>query len=429
MTQDDGWGSLGLMRWNEDDRAFNAGRDAQIAAQREEPGSRCHLCKTHLVAQHVSNEGRTGPLHTVACQTCGLVQTLPHPTAEEVAAYYQTGAYRQEFRPLPVFELDENLEPTGRMVDPGSPDYDTALDRAGMHTARRLSRDYAVALTDRVLEVGCGDGRVVAALRECGILAWAIEADPGKACEARGRGVPVLTGADIRCVEGAEADFVYALQVAEHFADPVRDLHENIVRHAKIGGVVVVEVPTVERPYVSLSHFLQRPHVVNYSSHTLAEAMWSAGLDEARTRIEGSILIGEGLRSAEGPRKRPPGYQWPGPSGAEVAAALKRWEHDREHSRGAIVRRFMEGDDLNTGELQTVREEFALWSETAERAVRGMGLLCKAIDDQPREDWHADPWVRGFLAGRIYEGQRLSRALDHVNGDVLMFLNRDRGEK
>lgn len=421
---DDGWGSFGLMHWNDDDRAFNAGRDAQIAATREEPGTRCHLCKTSLVAQHVSNEGRTGPLHTVACQACGLVQTLPHPTAEEVAAYYASGAYRQEFRPLPVYELDANLEPTGRMVDPGSPDYETALDRAGVHTAKRLIRDYAIAPTDRVLEVGCGDGRVAAAFAEAGVCTMAIEADPNKRLEAQARGV--------RAEEPHECsghDFVYALQVAEHFADPVRELHENIVRHAKIGGVVVVEVPTVERPYVSLSHFLQKPHVVNYSGHTLQEAMWAAGLDEARTRIEGSVLIGEGIRSADGPRKRPPGYQWPGPSGTEVAAALKRWEHDREHSRGAIVRRFMEGEDLDPAALQTIREEFALWSETAERAVRGMGLLCKAIDDQPREDWHADPWVRGYLAGRIYEGQRLSRALDHVNGDVMMFLNRDRGEK
>ena len=136
----------------------------------------CYLCGHTLGdALHVHDQGRTGPLTTVACSECSLLQTSPHPTAAEVADYYRSGQYRLEFPALPREELDAELQPTGRMVRPEDDDYAATLDRHGERAARRLIDALGLGAGVRVLEVGCGDGRVAAAMRRLGVDVRAAE--------------------------------------------------------------------------------------------------------------------------------------------------------------------------------------------------------------------------------------------------------------
>lgn len=249
---------------------------------------RCHLCARPLTdAVHVHDRGRTGPLTTVACFTCGLVQTVPHASPEAVAAYYSSGDYRREFPPLPD-------DPQTRALQPAD-----------------------VSGSGRVLEVGCGNGAWASRVTMRGIQIDATEPDETVAVTARARGVNVVKE-PARPYQAA-----FAFQVIEHFADPVQGIAENLVRHVVPGGLVYVEVPCVEEPYQSLSHFFQRPHVVTYDSRTLAAALMLAGLERVATQIHGHVLCGFGVR-----RDPPTLAEWTmgGPARGEgVAAYLHAW--------------------------------------------------------------------------------------------------------
>jgi 2-polyprenyl-3-methyl-5-hydroxy-6-metoxy-1,4-benzoquinol methylase len=405
----------------------------------------CHLCTRPLSdALTVWEQGRTGPLHTAACLRCGLVQTVPHPTEAEVSAYYESGEYRQEFRPLPVFELGEDLEAvrnedgSPRYVDPTDERYGTMLDRAGMHTAKRLVATHGLGAGAKVMEIGCGDGRVAAAMVWHDLEVHALERDPRKAVEAEGHmenawcgnrpATPRPTVDTVATRDGF--DFVYALQVIEHFADPIAGLRDNVVRYAKVGGIVHVEVPTVERPYVSLSHFFQKPHVVNYSSDTLGEAMVLAGLTDVRVWIEGSVLVGVGVRAAEAP----PAPEWPEPwsRAHQTVAYLHDWERRRlEREKGMAQAAAMHDlmSRLEAGQLTSPEEqiaagkEWARFRDTATDAVMGLQALCHALDE-PGDDWDADPYIRGFLMGGIARQQDFALVCHHIINHLIMRLNR-----
>ena len=110
------------------------------------------------------------------------------------------------------------------------------LDRCGLLYNRRFYRrsarhkgdsDQAVAATlltryqpRRVIDVGCGDGGVLAALQAAGVTVVGFERSRAALALCRRRGVPAVA-ADLRVVRPAPAEFDLALccEVAEHL-DP-----------------------------------------------------------------------------------------------------------------------------------------------------------------------------------------------------------------
>lgn len=395
----------------------------------------CYLCAASLErAIRVHDDSRTCPLVTVACASCSLVQTVPHPTPAEVFEYYASGAYRREFPDLPRVWIGDDGEPDPtRLVSPDDPEYPLTCDRHGEHAARRLIEALDLGRPGlRVLEVGGGDGRVNAAMRRAGVDAEMIERDPAKATQAESLGAKVVA-------DGAGYDVVFALQVVEHFADPVGEL-AAMVERAKVGGIVFVEVPTVERPYVSLTHFLQKPHVVNYSSHTLAEALRCAGLDDVRTAIDGGVLLGWGERGTSRRRAYEPHG---GPMAAEVVGRLHGWERERA-ARELAERRLRDFADpewraaLTADEWGTPMDSRATVDFAAselDRAQRGLASavyqLGKVIhllesESETAPTWHPEPWVRGCYAGRDAERQKIGVVLSMVHSSLLVLLNKEK---
>ncbi|WP_448662574.1 methionine biosynthesis protein MetW [Sphingomonas sp. CJ20] len=70
-----------------------------------------------------------------------------------------------------------------------------------------------VARESRVLDIGCGDGALMAALRDQrGCDARGLELDPGNVAAAMGRGLPVIQGdADTDLADYPDASFDYAI--------------------------------------------------------------------------------------------------------------------------------------------------------------------------------------------------------------------------
>jgi SAM-dependent methyltransferase len=96
-----------------------------------------------------------------------------------------------------------------------------------------------------VLEVGAGDGKLVAAMRDAGLDARGIDPSPA-ACEAaRAIGVDVAhAGIEEADVPAASLDAVVVWHALEHISEPARAL-ERIAAWLRPGGQVVVAVPNL----------------------------------------------------------------------------------------------------------------------------------------------------------------------------------------
>jgi SAM-dependent methyltransferase len=147
---------------------------------------------------------------------------------------------------------------------------------------------------ERVLDLGCGAGRFVAALREAGADAVGVELARAALERAR-RNVP---GADLRLLEPdgsvplghAEVDLVWCSEVLEHVPDTVALLTEAR-RVLKPGGRLLVTVPDhgrVKRTLIALARHEAHydplgQHVRFYTRRSLARALAATGFTQFRS--------------------------------------------------------------------------------------------------------------------------------------------------
>ncbi len=143
---------------------------------------------------------------------------------------------------------------------------------------------------ERVLDLGCGAGRFVAALRDAGAEPVGVEI-AGAALE---RARAVAPGADLRLLEPdgsiplehGSVDLVWCSEVLEHVADGAHLLQEAR-RVLRPGGRVLVTVPyhgRVKAVAIALARFdahfdPQGQHLRFFTRATLGEALSAAGFE------------------------------------------------------------------------------------------------------------------------------------------------------
>ncbi len=253
--------------------------------------SACYICGADTEAGvFVHDATRTrAPWVTIACHVCGLVQHRDHPSAADLRDYYASGAYRREFPPMALVDG----------IEPGSPEYPRVRVRWGEAVAAFTEENVGALLGRRVYEVGAGDCAVAAAMARRGATVTAIEWDADIV-------EPGVTMAEALPDPMPAASLVCAFQVLEHAADPVETLRDWLR-----ADTVYVEVPNTRKPYVSLTHFLQWPHVVSFSPRTLGMCAVMAGANEVTMNEPDTVLTA--VMRGRGPRRT-----W-----AEVAALIK----------------------------------------------------------------------------------------------------------
>jgi len=160
---------------------------------------------------------------------------------------------------------------------------------------------------ERVLDLGCGAGRFVAALRDAGADPVGVELAQAALERAR-RNVP---GADLRLLAAdgsvplghAEVDLVWCSEVLEHVPDTVALLTEAR-RVLRPGGRLLVTVPDhgrVKRTLIALgrheSHYDPLgQHVRFYTRRSLARALHATGFEEVGIeRLGGPPLLRQAL--------------------------------------------------------------------------------------------------------------------------------------
>jgi SAM-dependent methyltransferase len=166
----------------------------------------------------------------------------------------------------------------------------------------------AMAPGERVLDLGCGAGRFVAALRDAGAEPIGVELAEA-ALERAGRNVP---GADLRLVgeDGAlplghgEVDVVWCSEVLEHVPDTVAFLTEAR-RVLKRGGRLLVTVPDhglVRRTALALLRYEAHydplgQHLRFYTRRSLAAALAATGFEDvAISRLTRGALLARAVR-------------------------------------------------------------------------------------------------------------------------------------
>ena len=196
----------------------------------------------------------------MACRTCGLLFVHPQPAAESLAAHYAPGGlYRERQKAKPP----KRTSPEAR-----------AMVAAAYRSALHALDEFFPATHDAsgtVLDFGCGAGRWLDVLQDCGWSTFGIEPSTEEAF-ARHQKLE-------RMPTDERFDFVFAHHVLEHMARPLDTLRE-FSRALKQGGYCWIAVPRLDMlpVYDDIGYCLQaRTHIVAFTEACLTDLLARAG--------------------------------------------------------------------------------------------------------------------------------------------------------
>ena len=186
--------------------------------------------------------GRTG--FVCGCDGCGLVFSNPPPASEALADFYgPSGEWAAERRDV-EYRSAEARQVGGswsRMFDPIRGAIDVTAPPAGASA----------------LDFGCGEGKLLDFLQDCGWRTCGIEPALDRAFRRHGRlhAVP----------EDPAFDLIVAIQVLEHVPDPLQVLR-RLAGACRIGGHLLLSVPRFD----TLPRHRDYRYVLNGRAHITA---------------------------------------------------------------------------------------------------------------------------------------------------------------
>jgi 2-polyprenyl-3-methyl-5-hydroxy-6-metoxy-1,4-benzoquinol methylase len=215
----------------------------------------------------------TNVFNFVACGACGTLYLSPGPARGDLGAIYPDDYYTRS-------------EASGRGAG-------TLVRAAWGLVERRRAARLAVLLgagRRRILDIGCGDGRLLRVLRRLGGADWVLEGIEYGLSDEAIRGA-ALAGIELRAglheeidLGASRYDLIVAQQVIEHALDPGAML-TKIRRELVPGGHVVLDTPScdgIDRAlfgtrYWGGYHFPR--HMTLFTPETLAVLARRCGLE------------------------------------------------------------------------------------------------------------------------------------------------------
>jgi 2-polyprenyl-3-methyl-5-hydroxy-6-metoxy-1,4-benzoquinol methylase len=168
------------------------------------------------------------------CRECALVYLDPRPAVAELGRIY----------PPHYYSFIEGSFDEGKRGNALVAYFRRRLEAGKAREFARLAGPGA----KRVLDVGCGDGRFLAVLRDHGPRDWVLEGidiDAAAVARARANGLAVgCSRLEDFAAGSARYDLVVLFQTIEHVSDP-RDTCRKIRGLLNPGGLCVIETPDV----------------------------------------------------------------------------------------------------------------------------------------------------------------------------------------
>ncbi len=233
------------------------------------------------------------------CRDCSLVALQPLPRDAEIA-----GLYPDEYAPHAAHER-ASVRPPGffqrfaarHRYAADAPQSASATGRLARAVARPMLRDVLDPRgSNRLLDVGCGSGELLARYRALGWTVQGVEPSARAVAACRARQLPVEEG-DLLDVSLPEQHFDVILMhhVIEHVPRPV----DVLCRARELlapGGIVLVVTPNVAgmgfRLYGSCWYALDAPrHLHLFDAGTLRRLAGRAGLVVARLSSRPSARV------------------------------------------------------------------------------------------------------------------------------------------
>ncbi len=241
-----------------------------------EPGA-CALCGGRTGAPLARGwDFEYGTTHTELTLhrcACGGVYLDPRPSPSELARIYPSNYYAYDFQ--------ARLGPLVARVK-------GATERAKVSAYAPYLRE-----SSRILDVGCGDGHLLALIRDTvahRVALEGVDVSADAAIRARARGIMVHVGA-IETVDLADGayDLIVMNQLIEHVGDP-GGLLRRVIRGLRPGGHLFIETPNLDaldarlfrRRYWGGYHLPRHFHL--FDRRTLPRLMAQVGLDTVAMR-------------------------------------------------------------------------------------------------------------------------------------------------
>ena len=241
---------------------------------------RCKLCEGPLktVAEdlHDNRYGLPGAYSIMYCAKCGLGETFPRPSYEELPAIYEgaigdspAGFLKRIYRKCKRSAMGTSLI--------------LRLDRAGNFFALFPSP----ATRPTLLDIGCGAGDWLMIFEKMGFDATGVDLNPRVVETALGRGLNV----ECRRIEelvasGERYDVVVLSQILEHLSEP-QEVLRTVEGLLAAGGSLVVAVPNYDsswRRYFKNKwiNWYMPFHIFHFTKRSLLKSLDAAGFKTQR---------------------------------------------------------------------------------------------------------------------------------------------------